>query len=105
MEIKLDHLFAELSDSPDTTPAPASLTSRIYSTMVREAAKSIPLRPLSESQNAGYAICDWERLTRHVPGGESRNHCTICHARVLAETFDSVSMPWHGCPYHKLHSR
>ena len=105
MEIKLDDLFAELSDSPDITPAPASLRSHIYSAMVREAARSIPLRPLSESQNAGYAICDWERLTRHVPGGESRNHCTICHARVLAETFDSVSMPWPGCPYHKLHSR
>lgn len=105
MEKKLDDLFAEGREAPSDTTAPASLRSRIYSAVIREAEKSAPLRPVSESEEAGYAICAWERMTRHLPGGETRNHCKICHARVVAETFDSVSMPWQGCPYHKLHSR
>ena len=87
------------------TPAPASLRSRIYSALVREVEKSAPLRPLSATVQAGYAICAWENLTRHLPHGEASNHCRICPARVLAETVDSISIPWSGCPYHKLHSR
>lgn len=92
-------------DELDTVPAPAALRSRIYSALIREVEKSIPLRPLSETEAAGFAICDWEKVTRHLPGGETRNHCTLCHARVVAETFDGLSMPWNGCPYHKLHSK
>lgn len=105
MQKTLDSLLADCGEESLMTPAPASLRSRIYSALVREVEKSAPLRPLSATVQAGYAICAWENLTRHLPHGEASNHCTICPARVLAETVDSISIPWSGCPYHKLHSR
>lgn len=95
----------ERDDELDPVLAPAALRSRIYSALIREVEKSIPLRSLFETEAAGFAICDWEKLTRHLPGGETRNHCAFCHARVVAETFDGLSMPWSGCPYHRLHSK
>ena len=105
MQKKLDAFLESCKEDLVTSPTPASLRSRIYSAVVQEAEKNAPLRPLSASVQAGYAICDWENLTRHLPQGEVRNHCRICHARIVAENFDNISMPWFGCPYHRLHSK
>ncbi len=61
--------------------------------MIRELEKNAPLRPLSPSVEAGYAICFWEKLVRHVPDGEAGNPCTICRARVgvnLREHFHAL---------------
>ena len=104
MKKPVDTFLNDCRDDSPMIPAPAALRSRLYTALIREIETAAPLRPLAESAQAGYAICDWENLTRHLPRGESRNHCIICHARVLAETFDSIAMPWAGCPYHKLHS-
>ncbi len=105
MRTKVETLLEDYKSDDRVTPTPASLRSRLYTALIRDIEKTAPLRPLAETVQAGFAICDWEKLTRHLPNGETRNHCTFCHARVLAETFDSIAMPWAGCPYHKLHSR
>jgi hypothetical protein len=105
MQKTVDSLFASCAEEPPVTSAPASLRSRIYSAVVREAEQSVPLRPLTATVQAGYAICDWEKLMKHMRNGEVKNHCTVCPARVVAETFDRISMPWPGCPYRKLHSK
>lgn len=105
MRKPVEEFLADFADSSLSTSAPASFRSRLYTALVREVETTAPLRPLTETADAGFDLCDWENLTRHLPNGESRNHCILCHARVLAETFDSISMPWAGCPYHKLHAR
>ena len=105
MQKTLDSLLIGCAEEPLVTPARASRRSRIYSALIREAEKRGPLRPLSESVQGGYAICDWEKLVRHLPDGEVKNHCTICPARVVAETFENISVPWSGCPYRKLHAK
>ncbi len=105
MQKTVESLLEDYEDESRITPAPASFRSRLYTSLIHEAQRSAPLRPLSATADAGYAICEWENLTRHLPRGEVTNHCTVCHARVFAEIFDSLAMPWDGCPYHKLHSR
>ena len=102
---KLESLLAGADEESSLTPAPAALRSRIYSAVVREAQKQSPLRPLSGSMQSGYAICAWENLVRHLPGGETKNHCALCPARKVAEASDRLSIPWSGCPYRELHCR
>ncbi len=99
----LDSLLAAAEQESLVTSAPAALRSRIYSAVIREAQKRSPLRPLTASMQSGYTICTWENLIRRLPGGETKNHCTLCPARKLAEASDSLSIPWSGCPYREFH--
>ena len=83
--------------------APPRLKSRLYSLLVRTVQETSALRSLSESKEAGYELCQWEKLMTVVPGVGHVNHCHLCHARVLAERLEYVPLPWTGCPYARFH--
>jgi len=75
--------------------APARLKSRIYSALLAEQA---PLLPLAETQD----VCVFERLVQIAPVGQalqSRNYCSVCHARWLAERLENPPIFWSNCPY------
>jgi hypothetical protein len=81
---------------------PSSLKARLYSALVREQQKSGPLASLDETVAAGYGICVFERLVQISPVGErakSPFFCQVCHARMLAETFNNPPIFWAHCPY------
>ena len=83
--------------------APPRLKSRLYSLLVRKSQETSALRSRSHSQEAGYQLCQWEKLLTLVPGVGHLNHCHLCHARVLAESLEHVPLPWTGCPYARFH--
>ena len=88
--------------------APARLTSRIYSALVRRQAETGPLLSLSKTQAAGRDLCIFERALELAPVSESLkmlNPCAVCHARVLAERLDSPPIFWLHCPYVTFHRR
>ena len=92
----------------DTERAPARLTSRIYSALVRRQAETGPLLSLSETRAAGRGLCVFERGLEIVAVAEPLNvlnPCCVCHARVLAERFDSPPIFWPHCPYVSFHRR
>ena len=99
-EMELRALLSE----PQQTGArpPSSLKARLYSALIRKQQESGPLASLKTSAKAGNAICVFERLVQIAPLGEratSRFFCEVCHARVLAESFDHPPVFWPGCPY------
>ena len=82
--------------------APARLKSRLYSALVAEQAASGPLLSLRATHAAGRPLCVFEDLLQVVTGVErvaSMNPCRVCHARVLAEHFESPPIYWPHCPY------
>ena len=86
--------------------APATLKSKIYSAVVARMAESGPLMDLTTTQEAGGALCVFERLLTIVPVGtdvRSMNPCRICHARILAEQLDKAPIFWPHCPYAEFH--
>jgi hypothetical protein len=102
-----EHFFTSLAARTDAMGgtaerAPASLKSRLYSALVADQAASGPLLSLPATQAAGRPLCVFENLLQVLPVGErvtSMNPCRICHARVLAETFESPPIYWPHCPY------
>ena len=93
-----------LSEVPEEIgwTVPSSLKARLYSSVVREQQKSGPLASLDETVAAGYGICVFERLVQISPVGEKAKSpffCQVCHARMLAETFDNPPIFWAHCPY------
>jgi hypothetical protein len=82
--------------------APARLKSRVYTAMVRAQQETGPLASVSETKLAGRKLCVFEELVQIAPAGhkaKSRFHCTVCHARVLAEAMENPPIWWPGCPY------
>lgn len=82
--------------------APSSLKARLYSALVRKQQESGPLASLDSSVAAGHALCVFEKLVHIAPVGErakSPFFCEVCHARVMAESFDHPPIFWPGCPY------
>ena len=101
-----DRFFTTLADTTDATPAPserapARLKSRLYSAIVAELASSGPLRSLPSTHAAGRDLCVFENLVSRVPDERIRsmNPCRVCHARLLAERFESPPVYWPHCPY------
>ena len=102
-----ERFFTSLAAKTDATKgtgdrAPSRLKSRLYSALVAEQAASGPLLSLPVTQAAGRSLCVFEHLLQVVPGGErvtSMNPCRVCHARVLAEHFESPPIYWPHCPY------
>ncbi len=101
-----DRFFTRLADKTYTAPvtserAPARLKSRLYSAIVAELAASGPLRSLPATLAAGRHLCVFENLLSSVPDGRvgSMNPCRVCHARLLAERFESPPIYWPHCPY------
>ncbi len=88
--------------SEPESQAPSRLKSRIYSALIRRQAESGPLQSLPDCKAAGHALCVFEELVRIAPVGEAArrmNPCAVCHARVLAETFENPPIYWPNCPY------
>ena len=102
-------LLAERTDAVPGTPerAPARLKSRLYSALVVEQASSGPLRSLPATKFAGRALCVFEHVLRVIPDERitSMNPCRVCHARLLAERFESPPIYWPHCPYVELRRR
>jgi len=96
--------FSRLLRQPQevSQQAPSSLKARLYSAFVREQQVSGPLASLDDTVAAGHGICVFEKLVQIAPVGEdakSRFICYVCHARALAEKFDSPPIYWPHCPY------
>jgi hypothetical protein len=100
-----EHFFTQLAEQTDaasgTERAPARLKSRLYSALVAEMAAGGPLRTLPATRAAGRDLCVFENLLRMVPNEQvtSMNPCRVCHARLLAEHFESPPIYWPHCPY------
>ena len=102
-----ERFFTRLAARTDTVKgsgerAPARLKSRLYSALVAEQAASGPLLSLPATQDGGRPLCVFENLLQVMPVGErvtSMNPCRLCHARVLAEHFESPPIYWPHCPY------
>ncbi len=91
----------EASEAADE-PTPSHLKASIYSALVRRQQESGPLLSLSETKLAARGLCVFEKLVQILPVRErakSFNCCSICHARVLAETMENAPIYWGNCPY------
>jgi len=95
-----ERFFETLAAKTGAAPrrAPARLKARLYSALV---ARQAPLRSVSETAD----LCVFENLVRIAPVGErvkSLNFCRVCHARLLAETFEHPPIWWSNCPYARF---
>jgi hypothetical protein len=99
-----DQEFSQLLSDTNAVDehAPSSLKAKLYSALIREQQGSGPLASLSASVAAGHGICIFEQFVQIAPIGESAKSpffCNICHARLLAESFDNPPIFWPHCPY------
>jgi hypothetical protein len=102
---RLMELLAGRVDLTESKRAPSRLKAKVYSALVRQQAKTGPLMSFSETRAGGRALCVFEELVRIAPVGEkakSRNICSVCHARLLAEHIENAPIYWSGCPYVEL---
>jgi hypothetical protein len=100
-------LFESLFAEPDTSgeKAPASLKARLYTAFIRAQEATGPLASLDRTVGAGRSLCVFEKLVQIAPVGQrakSPFFCNVCHARLLAETFDRPPIFWPGCPYSEF---
>ena len=107
-----ERFFTVLADTTDTAPAtseraPARLKARLYSAIVEKLAASGPLQSLPATKTAGRNLCVFETLLVVIPDEriQSMNPCRVCHARLLAERFESPPIYWPQCPYSDFHRR
>jgi hypothetical protein len=99
--------LAEATGRMGEEPAPASLKSKVYSSVVARMARAGPLLDLKEVREAGGHLCVFERAVAALPVGagiRSMNPCRVCHARVLGERMDRAPIFWPGCPYSEFHN-
>lgn len=99
-----ERFFTTLADRTAAGPterAPSHLKARIYSALVRAQTARGPLRSLPATKAGGRPLCVFENVLCLVPGERvaTMNPCRVCHARVLAEHFDSPPIYWPHCPY------
>jgi hypothetical protein len=82
--------------------APSLLKARLYSSLIHEQQETGRLASLNASVSAGHGICVFEKLVQIAPVGEEAKSpffCQVCHARILAEHFESPPIYWPNCPY------
>src|SRR5262245_11723904 len=101
-----DQFFQRLAEQTDLGEtgdgrAPTPLKARVYSALVAAMASGGRLRSLHETSATGRALCVFEQLLCVIPVDRvtSMNPCRVCHARVLAEHFESPPIYWPHCPY------
>jgi hypothetical protein len=95
-------LFGRLDAPAVDERAPSRLKARLYSALVRKQQETGPLMSLEETQRAGHGLCVFEKLVQIAPVSEAAKSpffCTACHARILAENFESAPIFWSCCPY------
>ncbi|MBI2686615.1 MAG: hypothetical protein HYX27_09890 [Acidobacteria bacterium] len=104
-----DLLFQQIAAAGECrVDAPSVLKSRLFSALVQAEAAEGTLMSLSECRARGRDLCVFEHLVAIAPIGEdlkSRNPCRVCHARLLAETFEDAPIWWPGCPYADFQNR
>ena len=108
-----ERFFARLAEKTDAAEgvnerAPARLKSRLYSALVAEQAAGGTLLSLSTIRAEGNSLCVFENVLQLMPVGEhltSLNPCRVCHARLLAEHFESPPIYWPHCPYVEFRRR
>ncbi|MEO6758862.1 MAG: hypothetical protein ABIO24_05365 [Saprospiraceae bacterium] len=104
-----DLLFQEIGESGEPRlEAPSVLKARLFSALVQAEAAEGPLMSLSECREHGRDLCVFEELVAITPIGQDlkrRNPCRVCHARVLAESFENAPIWWPGCPYADFQNR
>ena len=90
------------SNVPDHSSS--RLKSRILSTLISLEQAEGPLRILSETRDAGESLCVFEYAVAMLPSEnlQSRNPCSVCHARVLGERVENAPIYWPGCPYSRF---
>jgi hypothetical protein len=101
---ELDQAFGNLFSQPEGIPerVPPSMKARLYTTLVRAQQADGALASLNSSVAAGHGVCVFEKLVQIAPVGDTAKSpffCSICHARLLGETFDQPPIYWHNCPY------
>ena len=101
-----ERFFTTLAERTDAAPgaaerAPSRLKARLYSALVVEQATSGPLRSLPATKAAGRPLCVFEHMLCVIPNERvaAINPCRVCHARLLAERFESPPIHWPHCPY------
>ncbi len=104
-----DLLFEQLARVPDEpVRASSRLKSKVYSALMRRAARDGRLRPLTEVRTAGHDLCVFERAVQILPLGQvvdSLNYCRVCHARLLAEWVEGIPLGWQHCPYAEFQKK
>jgi hypothetical protein len=101
-EDRLFELLAQQADEAGSERAPSRLKSKLYTSLVQKQQESGPLLALAETRANGHGLCVFEDLWSHVTSAEavqSFNCCSVCHARVLAEHWESAPIYWGHCPY------
>ena len=102
---RLSEKSADL-DSGERTPS--RLKAKIYSKLIRKQQEKNPLRVLQETKDDGGKLCVFEEIARIAPlhgKWRTRQHCEVCHARVLAEFVEGAPIYWPGCPYVEFQNR
>ncbi len=101
-----EQFFQRLAERTDALEsgavrAPARLKARVYSALVTAMMSGGPLRSLPQTQASGRPLVVFEHLLCVLPVEPvtSMNPCRVCHARVLAEQFESPPIFWPHCPY------
>jgi hypothetical protein len=99
-----DREFSQIFSEPREVEerAPSSLKSRIYSALIREQQTTGNLASLDATVATGHGVCVFEKLVQIAPIGQAAKSpffCNVCHARVLAETFNNPPIFWANCPY------
>ncbi len=100
----MDDLIREAEESMDAPKQASSrLKSRILSKLIALEQGQGPLRILAESRDAGERLCVFEHAVALLPSDElqSRNLCSVCHARILGENVERAPIYWPGCPYSR----
>ena len=105
-----EEFFEKLASSEDAPArrAPSRLKSKIYSALLRRQAQSGPLRSLSHTKADGHGLCVFENMACLAPTNErtkSLNLCSVCHARLLAESLENAPIYWGHCPYVRFQNR
>jgi hypothetical protein len=102
-----DAFFEALAQPTQPEPrAPARLKARVYSALMRQAAEEGRMRSLTETREAGSALCIFEKFVQSLPLGarfDSLNFCRFCSGRLMGEHMDEAPIPWKCCPYADFH--
>jgi hypothetical protein len=104
-----EQLFERLSrfERPELR-APSRLKSRVYSALLREAAREHRIESLTQTREHGSCLCVFEKFVQILPlgaGMDTLNYCRFCHGRVLGEAVEGAPLFWKGCPYADFQHR
>ena len=101
----MDELIRKAEDSLEAPEKTSSrLKSTIFSKLILLEQAEGPLRILSETRDAGEQLCVFEHFVAQLPSDhlQSRNPCSVCHARVLGEQVENAPIFWPGCAYSRF---